>query len=203
MQALGSIGPTPHSACCGQRTGQSRFVSNFGSSQSHYSEDRRLPYLSPPMSGSPSPESRFEPFRGAKRRRQSHSPVELSAARLAEPASAPGGFSIRSIKDVLNCDTGYLTVSHVGLSAAGLPTLTAPPNQRQITVPTVSIRPQTAPLPPRVTRRTKAHVASACVNCKHKHLGCDSARPCRRCVIAGKEVRKTTHGWNDGPLGNG
>lgn len=36
------------------------------------------------------------------------------------------------------------------------------------------------------TRRTKAHVASACVNCKKKHLGCDSARPCRRCVLSGK-----------------
>ncbi|GLI78991.1 hypothetical protein PoHVEF18_007313 [Penicillium ochrochloron] len=36
------------------------------------------------------------------------------------------------------------------------------------------------------TRRTKAHVASACVNCKKKHLGCDPARPCRRCVLAGK-----------------
>ena len=38
------------------------------------------------------------------------------------------------------------------------------------------------------TRRTKAHVASACVNCKKKHLGCDPARPCRRCVLSGKEV---------------
>jgi hypothetical protein len=38
------------------------------------------------------------------------------------------------------------------------------------------------------TRRTKAHVASACVNCKKKHLGCDPARPCRRCVLAGKAV---------------
>ncbi|KAJ5102372.1 hypothetical protein NUU61_004594 [Penicillium alfredii] len=36
------------------------------------------------------------------------------------------------------------------------------------------------------TRRTKAHVASACVNCKKKHLGCDPARPCRRCVLSGK-----------------
>ncbi|KAF7593088.1 hypothetical protein BBP40_012033 [Aspergillus hancockii] len=38
------------------------------------------------------------------------------------------------------------------------------------------------------TRRTKAHVASACVNCKKKHLGCDPARPCRRCVLSGKEA---------------
>ncbi|RHZ47593.1 putative C6 transcription factor [Aspergillus thermomutatus] len=46
----------------------------------------------------------------------------------------------------------------------------------------------TRALLPKGTRRTKAHVASACVNCKKKHLGCDSARPCRRCVLSGKEV---------------
>ena len=43
------------------------------------------------------------------------------------------------------------------------------------------------------TRRTKAHVASACVNCKKKHLGCDPARPCRRCVLAGKAVSIQFH----------
>lgn len=43
-------------------------------------------------------------------------------------------------------------------------------------------------LPPRSSRRPKSHVASACVNCKRKHLGCDSARPCRRCVVSGKSV---------------
>ncbi|KAL4806771.1 hypothetical protein BDV18DRAFT_138178 [Aspergillus unguis] len=41
-------------------------------------------------------------------------------------------------------------------------------------------------LPQKTTRRTKSHVASACVNCKKKHLGCDPARPCRRCVLSGK-----------------
>lgn len=46
----------------------------------------------------------------------------------------------------------------------------------------------TRALLPKGTRRTKAHVASACVNCKKKHLGCDPARPCRRCVLSGKEV---------------
>ncbi|KAJ5584843.1 uncharacterized protein N7459_004643 [Penicillium hispanicum] len=46
--------------------------------------------------------------------------------------------------------------------------------------------PATRSLVQKSTRRTKAHVASACVNCKKKHLGCDPARPCRRCVLAGK-----------------
>ncbi|PYH82279.1 hypothetical protein BO82DRAFT_64943 [Aspergillus uvarum CBS 121591] len=48
--------------------------------------------------------------------------------------------------------------------------------------------PASPALPHKLPRRTKAHVASACVNCKKKHLGCDPARPCRRCVLSGKEV---------------
>ncbi|KAL2822977.1 hypothetical protein BJX63DRAFT_417377 [Aspergillus granulosus] len=47
--------------------------------------------------------------------------------------------------------------------------------------------PASRTLPQKTTRRTKAHVASACVNCKKKHLGCDPARPCRRCVLSNKE----------------
>ncbi|KAK2763333.1 hypothetical protein FQN54_009969 [Arachnomyces sp. PD_36] len=55
--------------------------------------------------------------------------------------------------------------------------------------------PLTTSLPPRTTRRAKAHVPSACVNCKHKHLGCDAERPCRRCVASGKEAtcKDVTH----------
>ncbi|KAF1939569.1 hypothetical protein EJ02DRAFT_352111 [Clathrospora elynae] len=47
-----------------------------------------------------------------------------------------------------------------------------------------------APPPARSTkpaRRTKAHVASACVNCKKAHLSCDVQRPCGRCVASGKQ----------------
>ena len=40
----------------------------------------------------------------------------------------------------------------------------------------------------RPARRAKAHVASACVNCKRAHLSCDVQRPCSRCVAGGKEV---------------
>ena len=43
--------------------------------------------------------------------------------------------------------------------------------------------------PPGVARRAKAHVPSACVNCKRKHLACETRRPCNRCVQTGKEVR--------------
>jgi Fungal Zn(2)-Cys(6) binuclear cluster domain len=37
-------------------------------------------------------------------------------------------------------------------------------------------------------RRTKAHVARACQNCKKAHLSCDENRPCARCVATRKEV---------------
>ena len=43
---------------------------------------------------------------------------------------------------------------------------------------------------PGTARRAKAHVPSACVNCKRKHLACETRRPCNRCLQAGKEVRK-------------
>lgn len=37
-------------------------------------------------------------------------------------------------------------------------------------------------------RKAKAHVASACINCKRAHLSCDISRPCARCVASGKQV---------------
>lgn len=40
----------------------------------------------------------------------------------------------------------------------------------------------------RVGRKAKAHVASACMNCKRAHLSCDTQRPCTRCVASGKQV---------------
>jgi hypothetical protein len=40
----------------------------------------------------------------------------------------------------------------------------------------------------RGARKSKTHVASACVNCKRAHLSCDVQRPCARCVASGKQV---------------
>lgn len=41
----------------------------------------------------------------------------------------------------------------------------------------------------RPSRRSKTHVASACVNCKRAHLSCDDQRPCARCVASNKQVQ--------------
>ncbi|KAF4157000.1 hypothetical protein CNMCM6069_006169 [Aspergillus lentulus] len=57
----------------------------------------------------------------------------------------------------------------------------------------------TRALLPKGTRRTKAHVASACVNCKKKHLGCDPARPCRRTYTSQAE-NAVTSGEQQTPL---
>ncbi|TWU76576.1 hypothetical protein ED733_007943 [Metarhizium rileyi] len=40
---------------------------------------------------------------------------------------------------------------------------------------------------PKSQRKTKGHVASACVPCKKAHLRCDAQRPCSRCTSNGKE----------------
>ncbi|KAK0643633.1 hypothetical protein B0T16DRAFT_186847 [Cercophora newfieldiana] len=40
---------------------------------------------------------------------------------------------------------------------------------------------------PKPQRKTKGHVASACVPCKRAHLRCDAQRPCSRCMTNGKE----------------
>jgi hypothetical protein len=61
--------------------------------------------------------------------------------------------------------------------------------------------PVSAPTPsvpriPRTSRRTKAHVAKACQNCKKAHLSCDEARPCARCVASGKQVCNKPFGWS-------
>ncbi|KXJ92180.1 hypothetical protein Micbo1qcDRAFT_60062 [Microdochium bolleyi] len=40
---------------------------------------------------------------------------------------------------------------------------------------------------PKAQRKTKGHVASACVPCKRAHLRCDAQRPCSRCISNGKD----------------
>lgn len=73
-----------------------------------------------------------------------------------------------------------------GYTNAGLP----PYAGAQHGGPVVQQAQMIAPPPARPTksaRRTKAHVASACVNCKKAHLSCDVQRPCGRCVASGKQ----------------
>ncbi|KAM3456105.1 hypothetical protein MY3296_001974 [Beauveria thailandica] len=56
-------------------------------------------------------------------------------------------------------------------------------SQPRSSIPDSSVR----AVSPRSQRKTKGHVASACVPCKKAHLRCDAQRPCARCVSHGKE----------------
>ncbi|KAI9225875.1 MAG: hypothetical protein DHS80DRAFT_33276 [Piptocephalis tieghemiana] len=47
------------------------------------------------------------------------------------------------------------------------------------------------PVPPTPKRSGKSHVTTACANCKKAHMACDVNRPCRRCVVLGKEATCT------------
>ena len=148
----------------------------------------------PPMSGSPPLEhpSDLAPIAG-RRRKRSETPPQAPVPTTATPPTpleqTAQGSNYHATRSSLPLDitgqqppytSGYPqppSLSYGAGSSMGLVT-SSPPETRY------------APgqASPRATRKTKAHVASACVNCKKKHLRCDNARPCRRCVQSGKEV---------------
>ncbi|EME78294.1 uncharacterized protein MYCFIDRAFT_178452 [Pseudocercospora fijiensis CIRAD86] len=72
----------------------------------------------------------------------------------------------------------------VATSSQSQPTSAAPTAWQ----PSAENEPSTRPTSSRGGRKSKAHVASACINCKRAHLSCDVNRPCARCVASGKQV---------------
>ncbi|KAF2202732.1 hypothetical protein GQ43DRAFT_301835 [Delitschia confertaspora ATCC 74209] len=75
---------------------------------------------------------------------------------------------------------------HFGYTDRGIPPFPGTQGSAPQAQPTAIIAPQAARAT-KAARRTKAHVASACVNCKKAHLSCDVRRPCGRCEAAGKQ----------------
>lgn len=158
----------------------------------------RAPYPSPPMSGSPLKEYQSEVSRGGPDQRQSESNISTTdeISRSIPPPSAPliGEAEQRHLQ--YGQEQGALTerrdMTHDPLLASqNQPAFAGEiPASAETAYAAAGLPPtgKNRSLPPKTTRRTKAHVASACVNCKRKHLGCDSARPCRRCVVTGKAV---------------
>ncbi|KAH9810479.1 GAL4-like Zn(II)2Cys6 (or C6 zinc) binuclear cluster DNA-binding domain [Teratosphaeria destructans] len=159
-----------------------------------------LAYPSPPMSVPPSPAPSSavdlpaittiasEPAGSVASRATTFHPTTAFSPAAAQPASLP---SILSNLQAPGHATGNV------LSTPGPQNVTAA-TQR---TPAVFATPQLASLPQhghsvpttagpsasRGSRRSKAHVASACINCKRAHLSCDVQRPCTRCVAAGKQ----------------
>ncbi|KAJ9613395.1 hypothetical protein H2200_003337 [Cladophialophora chaetospira] len=143
------------------------------------------------MSGSPPPEPPAEtPQIAGRRRKRSHTPPTTTAATL--PPITPSDTTAPRAAALLR---GGETLGEVAVQpgpyALNYP---APPTTYQAassllpsSVGVQEPRFALSPISPRATRKPKAHVASACVNCKKKHLRCDSSRPCRRCVQSGKE----------------
>src|SRR5271168_520223 len=153
---------------------------------------------SPPMSGSPPPEDRPEPQQLAgKRRKRSDTPIPTTAAAAAiqqspvpqeQPTQRQGAYTELGPAVPVVPAVGGSQI-HPAPYAATYPT-SQPfgygPNLTPILGPApIQMHFGPGQISPRTTRKTKAHVASACVNCKKKHLRCDSARPCNRCTATG------------------
>ena len=146
----------------------------------------------PPMSGSPPQDEDPEILQIAgRRRKRSDTPPTTTTAALVEPApSVPIGYGPNSYQ----FSPKLLTATVPEHSVGGYYSVRAhrPYTTGLGAAEGIATSGQSFGFPghasPRATRKQKAHVASACVNCKKKHLRCDAARPCRRCIQSGKEV---------------
>ncbi|KAF3195199.1 hypothetical protein TWF225_003613 [Orbilia oligospora] len=99
----------------------------------------------------------------------------VAAARITSPTSDPNA---------------HLPVTPSGYRSRpefSSPTSQRPESQSSYFSSHQSPRQQPFSPPQQPPRRAKAHVPSACVNCKNAHLACDVQRPCPRCVSTGKQ----------------
>lgn len=206
MQSLLLPGiPSPHISFRKHRfdSDPSRFSLNLSLANSRPRSSLRAsysPYLSPPMSGSPPPEHPQEESRreNSRRRRRSESPI----------TTAPAAPSVHTFAGQRTQGLEWQGQQEgMGQAFTGGPpgymmgatrpeefafSRSTQPFPRPTTAAQETYFTSQSPIrSPTTARRPKAHVASACVNCKRKHLRCDATRPCRRCVQAGKEVSDT------------
>ncbi|PTB80406.1 hypothetical protein M440DRAFT_1125210 [Trichoderma longibrachiatum ATCC 18648] len=176
------------------------------------SAGRSRAYPSPPMSGSPPLPLRTAHEAGSRGESQSYYAPRLLEGLRGGPAPAPPTSHRDQASPITRSyppepttrspyayprpeDTGrtvpYPPQHHHGMPQ-GIPAApyfnSASSNLEAYPVPD---RPQAAePQPltsPKTQRKTKGHVASACVPCKKAHLRCDAQRPCSRCLGNGKE----------------
>lgn len=180
--------------------------------QSSLSKPGQSSYPSPPMSEKESPSRRLAQH--IEQERQQYPPIAVSESHRREiipppvdprTTSAPGIQPQRTLYPGENQARGsaHYQPGHVVESPSfggmqitqnyafgypgGVPTFLGGQG------PGPQVQPTALPAPPplrpsKPARRTKAHVASACVNCKKAHLSCDVQRPCGRCVASGKQV---------------
>ena len=154
-----------------------------------------LLYPSPPMSSPPSP-SRTQPPESYVYSDRPTSPAGKPSERpittlpaltaslpIAQPALPPSFFGQRVAHPTLATapPTAVAHYGPVGNFSVDRPGPASPsiPDASSTAGPSTSMR---------GGRRSKTHVASACINCKRAHLSCDIQRPCARCVSSGKQV---------------
>lgn len=162
-------------------------------------------YLSPPMSASPV-QSRFanapQQFFNYHRKHSDSSKSSRSDSGKHSPAGSYGGLGskARYHDQAIGLSTpprssgaGACAASRTSVqSSNGIVALQEESNDDHSTSPKDSPEGQHLTSgAPGVARRAKAHVPSACVNCKRKHLACETKRPCNRCIQTGKEVCMT------------
>ena len=191
--------PFPSSPLVKERFGTdlSRFVLNPSSSKAfELPTTASLP--SPPMSGSPPPPS--PPYisrTDSLRRKRSASPVATASqagyglTRLAyEPNTRLQGFQPRYAGEIPSQVPTFPSPFQQGFGGSYMGTAGNVGLHQSTYLPVghTLLSQHDVPGPARATRKPKAHVASACVNCKKKHLRCENTRPCKRCVQSGKEV---------------
>lgn len=148
-----------------------------------------LSYPSPPMSGASSP---------SKQSQQQFPDFASQDTQVISPSRrhTPSGQTVALTSPSAPCQTSLARPS----SSAQLSRPESPPRNIE-NVAGSSTQQTDASNPPgpsttltasnlgRGERRSKAHVANACSNCKRAHLSCDVQRPCTRCVATGKAVR--------------
>lgn len=162
---------------------------------------RRSSYVPLPpcfMSGHPAAEDLLKSLKDPRPRHPERSGFLDTVTTNEEPEAPPASSS--NIDEAAS--QREFLVSEAQISPRNTPVFGGQSVSQPVESPYVSSAPFIGPSGPaagvlaqRPTRRAKAHVASACVNCKKKHLGCDSARPCRRCILAGKAVCLAVPSW--------
>ena len=157
-------------------------------------ESSKTNYLSPPMSASPkhskfgdssihnrSYHQQYTPPPTSQSKSAKQSP-HLSKQQKSRPPSSRGGFSTSS--STADVETARTSI-HFGSDSQHLREGSNEDSSSPQNSPEAH---QLTSVAPGVARRAKAHVPSACVNCKRKHLACETKRPCNRCLSTGKEV---------------
>jgi len=147
-----------------------------------------LSYPSPPMSGPPSPARRPSDSSNSEENLQDVTMLSVPGARLPTTIEEEEPPAAQTTPERPATGT---TAASESTTPPKPPTTRAlsPPDPRP---PAEDVLPETlagetpTAIASRGGRRSKAHVANACGNCKRAHLSCDVQRPCNRCVATGK-----------------